>query len=1353
MKSNRFSLIFSAAALVLITVAGAKENVNSGTPPPPPPSGNGERTAMANCIPASAQVDLDINNVRAKLLNGGDMWWDIFGSQNAAYQVPRLANNVIGPSSQFASSVWVGGYDAGGQLKSAAQTYRQTGNDYWPGPLSSSANVDAATCLAWDKFWKLNRKDAEDYYYWVINGKNGPNPIQTRIGDPMNVINTWPAFGPEGQPIAPFYDVDGDGFYDPSVGDIPDFDVTLERGCGAQLFGDQNIFWVFNDKGNVHTETGRPGIGLEIQAQAFGFITNDEINNATFLKYKIINKSSFRMDSTFFGFWDDADLGYYLDDYVGCDVGLGMGILYNGNAVDGSGQATSYGANPPAIGIDFFEGPFADPDGLDNAASTRPASFLNYGDTFIDNERLGMCKFVYYNNTSSNVNGNPDPGDDVYQYLTATWKNGQRITYGGDGITGSSIVCDYMFPGNTDQQQYFGTNGAAVPLWDEVSSGNQPNDRRFVISSGPFTLQPGAVNYITAGVPWARATQGGNLASVALLKGADAKLQQLFNNCFATLDGPTAPILSIRELDNELILSWSNPQFGTNNVNENYKEDYDKSTNADSVYRFQGYQIYQLKDASVSSTELYNPDKARLVFQCDKKDNIAQIVNYTNDINLSAVIPQEMVNGENKGVVHSISIKSDKFATGVTNLVNFKKYYYTILAYAYSPTQVPVSLATLKDYTPYLSGRKNAGKFLNTGIPHKPSPEEGGTTQQSAYGSGPKLTRIEGQGNGGNVLDFTPQTISDILNSPDSRVLNPTYANGAGPATIKIVDPLSIPQDTKFRLIIKPATTSAITVNSRWQLVKMSNNCNCSDDIVNSELSIKIPNEQIINGQETNSTTFTIPKWGLAVNIVFAYDPGNVNAVDNSYLTSSMTFADPYKAWLTGIQDSEGESQRNWIRSGEYVSTAAAEWSDYAGRDDGQSFEKIVDGTWAPYRMCGVTKLPISANSYLGGPAWDWSVAMAMNNMKNLASVDVVFTSDKSKWTRCPVLEMAEETAFAIGGAKKMFLRRSLSVDKNGNPASVGSGPSTNPNDANYIGETGMGWFPGYAINLETGERLNMAFGEDSGLPNDNGRDMIWNPTSSVTANQTGYPLFGGKHYVYVFGHNGDKTFLSSDVNLPNVLKDVPRYDAGQNIYTILKKAETMSGTTGNDYTREVYADAMWVNIPLLVPGKRLLETDATVKIRVTKSYQKGYSTTVNPILDTTLTPINRNFAVYDFDTKDIAPLKNNKDAAVNALDLINVVPNPYYAYSGYEVKTSDYIVKLTNLPERCTITIYTLNGTLIRKITKDDPTTYLDWDLKNQARIPISSGMYMIHVDVPDVGVKTLKWFGIMRPQDLEAY
>jgi hypothetical protein len=119
-------------------------------------------------------------------------------------------------------------------------------------------------------------------------------------------------------------------------------------------------------------------------------------------------------------------------------------------------------------------------------------------------------------------------------------------------------------------------------------------------------------------------------------------------------------------------------------------------------------------------------------------------------------------------------------------------------------------------------------------------------------------------------------------------------------------------------------------------------------------------------------------------------------------------------------------------------------------------------------------------------------------------------------------------------------------------------------------------------------------------------------------------------------------------------------------------------------------------------------------------------------------------------------------------LDLINIVPNPYYAYDDYERNQLDNRVKITNLPTKCTVTIYNMSGTMIRqyKIDKSgipqprssnsglntDAKTSIDWDLKNFAGIPIAGGVYLIHVKADGLGERTIKWFGILRPVDLNS-
>jgi hypothetical protein len=135
------------------------------------------------------------------------------------------------------------------------------------------------------------------------------------------------------------------------------------------------------------------------------------------------------------------------------------------------------------------------------------------------------------------------------------------MLFGGNGVSGAGVVngvaAQYMFPGDTDPFNW-STYGVAPPStaipWTEQEAGNAPNDRRFIQSAGPFTLEPGDYNNITLGVVWARAIGGDPYESVQLLRLADDKAQSLFDNCFELVNGPDAPDVTVQELDREIIL-------------------------------------------------------------------------------------------------------------------------------------------------------------------------------------------------------------------------------------------------------------------------------------------------------------------------------------------------------------------------------------------------------------------------------------------------------------------------------------------------------------------------------------------------------------------------------------------------------------------------------------------------------------------------------------------------------------------------------------------------------------------------------------------------------------------------------
>ena len=66
---------------------------------------------------------------------------------------------------------------------------------------------------------------------------------------------------------------------------------------------------------------------------------------------------------------------------------------------------------------------------------------------------------------------------------------------------------------------------------------------------------------------------------------------------------------------------------------------------------------------------------------------------------------------------------------------------------------------------------------------------------------------------------------------------------------------------------------------------------------------------------------------------------------------------------------------------------------------------------------------------------------------------------------------------------------------------------------------------------------------------------------------------------------------------------------------------------------------------------------------------------------------------IYRFDTEDVAAQIGAVTVLEEMLEEINIVPNPYYAYSQYETNKLDNRVKIVNLPEVCTVRIYNLQA------------------------------------------------------------
>lgn len=1316
----RTGLSLLALALLSTTHLFGKENLGQKRA-----SNKGVRTA-ASCAPASSSTELDVNNVRALIHNGGDFWWDLVG--NPRYEVPKLPTSEAASAkhSSFAGSLWIGGVDESGQLRVAAQTYRQSGNDFWPGPLTDGgAAIDDVTCEQWDNHYKITKAEITSFrsaFAAFQSGGAAPN-----LDEFPNVKN-WPAFGEDADgnrlALAPFVDVDGDDLnYTPEAGDYPD--IQPVEGGGEP---DMAIWWIINDKGDVHTETGGEAIGLEISMLAFAFSTANAINDMTFYKYNVINKSNITLNETFMGQWVDADVGNFADDYVGCDTNRGLGFAYNGNAVDGT--ATGYGANPPALGMDFFQGPFGD-----------------------NNTRLPMQRFVYYENDFS-LRGNPEVATHYYGYLRGFWKDGSRMVDNGQNgyaPTAPGPETDYMFPGDA------GWCGGVQVGWSEASAGNSPFDRRFLQSAGPFTLQPGAVNDIITGAVWARGFYNDNLGSVCELLSADDVAQALFDNDFQLLDGPDAPELTISEYDSELLISWDYPEVRRDLYN-NYNESYLQvdpvlatSNSPDSLFRFQGYILYQLKDASVSASDLFDTDLARIVAQCDVEDGVSTIVNRTEQtvggLAEPVIVDEVMVSGANEGIFHSIQVTEDQFSSGDDRrLKNYTTYYYGILAYAYNDTS--------SDGRRFVQGN---GFFANTAaMPHPIDFENFGTTIGSGYGDGIAITQIAGVGNGGNNVELTAATTTDILNNDSVGVL--TYQAGQAPVTVKVIDPKMVTGgDYRLEVVEKEFEGTIDTIAFidatnyiidstfvEWFLTESSQRI-AQSTYVQRSVRGSFGNRNEFRPTPLSGIERPVPSHGISITVKNPKAAGDTSELE-PVIASEVVYDDPLNSWLAGNPDNDGLDIWNWLLAGTEETDRGVGNANDALKgariyDPEENYENLISGgTWAPFCLArsfqnGDQNGNISPGVDIG-PA---NNARTLNldsalSLNEIPDVDIVMTADPTQWSRCVVIETASDRQLS-SGAYPMSARWSLPINQAG---STERDPSADIN-----AEQGLSYFPGYAIDVNTGRRLNIFFGENSWDRVNNGDDLVWNPTSSFGPNGQ---AAGGRHFVYVtdMTYDGCASIYEDLKNgeAANYYSQTGIGPSGSQLW--MDPNNTYPGDTINDM-RQVYKHVAWVGTPMLNANFNFTDptqipTTARIRLRVNQPFRSRGGTTDYPI--------------FTFSTGDIAAVTGAREVAETSLmDDVRIVPNPYYAYSTYEASQLQTIVKLINLPQRCDIKIFTLDGTLIRTFFKDSDSPEQRWDLKNADGVPVASGVYLIHVNGFELGEKIVKFFTTMPQIDLNAF
>lgn len=353
----------------------------------------------------------------------------------------------------YTSSLWIGGIDAAGKIRVAAETFHNEKNHfrYAPGPQGT------ADCKPWDRFWAISRAALERHRADLADGK---------IDLPLEPeIEAWPATGnpnfkklhgydlpPDGSTLAPFFDADGDGKYDPTAGDFPH-----PAGADTSLHPSKIVWSLFHDPKIAYADSlGSLGFEFGWTAWAMACADTSVLNDAVFFSLKIRNASSQVVDSVQVGIWNDHRLGKKNDeDGFGTDLPTSSFFYFNTTPNDIPALADddflSYHKNPPAAAFTLLGRPL------------KHSIFSMGGAT---------CELPAYSS--------PSNAKQFYHRLNGRLITGEQITF-KSWVSDSTFVSDFVFadrpsvPNGWNMLNYRLSCDFQRTLWTAALDKMQPN--------------------------------------------------------------------------------------------------------------------------------------------------------------------------------------------------------------------------------------------------------------------------------------------------------------------------------------------------------------------------------------------------------------------------------------------------------------------------------------------------------------------------------------------------------------------------------------------------------------------------------------------------------------------------------------------------------------------------------------------------------------------------------------------------------------------------------------------------------------------------------------------------------------
>ena len=451
----------------------------------------------------------------------------------------------------LSSGLWLAGRNAQDEIILNATTF---------GPSEVSFLIDG--------FFQVS---AEDIYNHIADFEDNG-----QIDEPIDAIFAWPGrLNPffseyndglelpnDNTEYGGFWDVDGNGMYDPSMGDYP---TLLVRGCDIPVIPTQMTWCAFSIEEEA---TGNPLYDVRLNLFHFACEEESSLNNSLFSQYIIINRFEEELTDVHWGLFTDFDLGCPSNDYIGSFPERAVAYVYNGTNIDEDcNQIPGFGEHPPIAGVDIIRGPLE--IGQEQALSSIMA--FNNG---------GIGNFPP-------ATTDPNTTDEFFNYLQGKWRDGSSLTAGGIGYGGTQEV-NFAFPDIPGEM-----NG-----WSETQANNEPGDRRTIMSFGPFSGEIGAVNEFIASYSVYEGTAS-QVENILAFRDQIDENQAFFDGCFQPSDNCMQVLTDIETPD------WINSiQIFPNPASNILTIESDQVIQQVRLYDMSGKELLQTKTTTLSVNHL-----------------------------------------------------------------------------------------------------------------------------------------------------------------------------------------------------------------------------------------------------------------------------------------------------------------------------------------------------------------------------------------------------------------------------------------------------------------------------------------------------------------------------------------------------------------------------------------------------------------------------------------------------------------------------------------------------------------------------------------------------------------------------